>query len=135
MRKKKKQLEDALTRIGEAAVESGVTFEKLLHVEDEPKPQEEWVWVDGYKGTDKDMKCRDFQYELHKVYDMPEDAEIVECSSGFHLCLEKEHVFRFYDIGKGNRFFKVKALVCRSDYESYGKMEDPFFAPPAQARR
>ena len=41
-----------------------------IHVEkDEKKESEEWVWVNGYKGTDKDMKCRDFQYEMHKQID------------------------------------------------------------------
>ena len=83
----------------------------------------EWIWVEGYKGTDKNMCCREHQYEIGKQFDMPDDAEIKECSSGFHLCLKKEDVFHYYAIGNGNRFFKVKALVRKSDYELYGTYE------------
>jgi hypothetical protein len=82
-------------------------------------PTEEWIWVEGYKGTNKDMKCLDFQYELNKQFDMPEDAEIKTCSSGFHFCLYLADTFDFYNIGDGNRFFKVKALVRKTDYINY----------------
>lgn len=86
--------------------------------------EERWVWVTGYKGMDKDMKCmNDFQYEIGKTYDMPEDAEVTVCSSGFHMCLEFEHVFKYKDIGHGNRFFEVSALVRESDMKKYGKCE------------
>jgi len=71
----------------------------------------EWIWVEGYKGTDKDMKCRDYQYELGKQFDMPEDAEIDLCSSGFHFCQKLKDVFKYYDVKNGNRFFKVTALI------------------------
>ena len=84
-------------------------------------PPEEWVWVDGYKGTDKDMRCRDFQYELGKQYDMTEGQTIQVCSSGFHLCLNLEDVFDYYCIESNNRFFKVKALVRKSDRDQYGR--------------
>ena len=84
---------------------------------------DEWIWVEGYKGTDKNMCCREHQYEIGKQFDMPDDTEIKECSSGFHLCLRKEHVFFYYGIGDNNRFFKVKALVRKSDYELYGTYE------------
>lgn len=90
----------------------------------EAKPEpEEWIWVDGYKGTDKNMQCHDnFQYELGKRYDMPEDAEIRECSSGFHLCLNLSDVTRtYYPIGSGNRFFRVRALVRKNDVRKYGR--------------
>lgn len=81
---------------------------------DEP---EEWIWVEGYKGTDKDMKCRDYQFELGKQFDMSGDAKIEECQSGFHLCKELKDVFFYYRVGEGNRFFKVKALVRKKDFE------------------
>jgi hypothetical protein len=80
-----------------------------------PEPDEEWIWVEGYKGTDKDMKCLDFQYELGVQYDMPDGQAIKECKSGFHLCLSLYDVFGYYSIGHGNRFFKVKALVRKTD--------------------
>lgn len=91
-------------------------------VEPEPvKPAEEWIWVDGYKATDKDMTCRDYQYTLGEQHDMPDDAEIKECESGFHLCKDLDNVFEYYDIGNNHRFFKVRALVRKSDYERLGE--------------
>lgn len=81
--------------------------------EPEDKGVEEWVWVTGYKGTDKDMKCRDYQYEMNKQHDMPEGSEIDICRSGFHFCDKPDDVFRYYRVERGNRFFEVKALVRR----------------------
>ena len=85
--------------------------------------QDDWIWVEGYKGTDKNGICRDFQFCIGKRFDMPEDAEIKECSSGFHLCLSLKDVFPHYGVGKGNRFFRVRALVRRKDYYNYGRCE------------
>lgn len=96
-------------------------------VEPEPvKPAEEWIWVDGYKATDKDMKCRDYQYTLGEQHDMPDDAEIKECESGFHLCKDLRKVFEYYDIGSNHRFFKVRALVRKSDYERLGEETEEY---------
>lgn len=89
----------------------------------EQKPEEtpeEWIWITGYKGTEKDMKCRDQQYELGKLCQMPEDAEIVDCSSGYHLCRDLDDVYNYYSIGDGRRYFEVQALVRKKDYEEYG---------------
>ena len=60
----------------------------------------------GYKGTDKDMKCRGYQYELGKTYKHKGDVEI--CMSGFHFCRNLSDVFYFYDNNNGNRFFEVE---------------------------
>jgi len=81
---------------------------------------EEWIWVEGYKGTDSDMTCRDYQYELGKRHDMSPDEDIIECNSGFHLCLKLNDVFEYYPICDKHRFFKVKALVRKKDVEMYG---------------
>ena len=78
--------------------------------------EEEYIWVKGFKGTDKDMRCQDdYQYELGKQFDLDEDVEPMVCSKGFHFCKKLENVFRYYKIGDGNRFFEVKALVKKSD--------------------
>ena len=82
--------------------------------------EEEWIWVSGYKATDSEMKCRDYQYELGKKFDMPDGEVIIECQNGFHLCRDLDDVFQFYSIGNGNRFFEVQALVRKSDYDEYG---------------
>ena len=79
--------------------------------------KDEYVWVKGFKGTDKDMRCQDYQYELGKQFDLDEDVEPVVCSKGFHFCKSLENVFRYYKIGDGHRFFEVEALVRKSDLE------------------
>ena len=79
--------------------------------------EEEWIWVKGFKGTDKDMRCKDdYQYELGKQFDLDEDVEPVVCSKGFHFCKKLENVFKHYKIGDGNRFFEVEALVKKSGW-------------------
>ena len=75
--------------------------------------REEWIWVDGYKGTDRDMKCNGYQYILGQRHNM---------EGGFHLCRDLKDVFQYYGVEKGNRFFKVKALVRKSDFEEYGNV-------------
>ena len=84
--------------------------------------EEEYIWVKGFKGTDKDMRCKgDYQYELGKQFDLDADVEPVTCSKGFHFCKDLESVFRYYKIGDGNRFFEVEALVKKSALESKNK--------------
>lgn len=101
---------------------------KTKSTEPEQTSSEEWIWVDGYKGTNSDMTCRDYQFELGKRHDMPEDAVILECSNGFHLCLTLDDVLEYYPIRENNRFFKVKALVRKSDVEKYGQYDGFLYA-------
>ena len=54
-----------------------------------------------YKGTDKDMKCRGFQFELGKEY-VEEEAKL--CEKGFHGCEYPLDVFAHYDPAS-SRFF------------------------------
>ena len=80
--------------------------------------EEEYIWVKGFKGTNKDMRCQDdYQYELSKQFDLDADVEPVICSKGFHFCKRLENVFKYYNIGNGNRFFEVEALVKKSDWD------------------
>ena len=46
-----------------------------------------------FKGFDKDLKCRDFQYEIGKEY-TEEKADI--CNCGFHACEFPMDVFSYY---------------------------------------
>ena len=60
-----------------------------------------------YKGTDKDMKCRGFQYELG-VTVKSDDA--IRCwDKGFHSCEAPFDVLRYYPNNEGNRFFAATA--------------------------
>ena len=60
----------------------------------------------AYKGMDKNMRCREFQYEPGKTYEQ-ETATV--CGPGFHSCTVPLDVLRYYGLNKGNRFFEVEA--------------------------
>lgn len=83
----------------------------------EIKAEAEWIWVEGYKGTDVDMQCRGLKYEVGNTIKFHGDVEM--CNSGFHLCKDLKDVFNYYSLGNKNRFFKVKALVKKLDYDNY----------------
>ena len=61
--------------------------------------------IKSYKGFDKDMQCRGFQYEVGKEYDM--DREIKCCNRGFHACKSPLEVWDYYDMLK-SRFAEVE---------------------------
>ena len=59
----------------------------------------------AYKGFDKDLKCRGFQYEVGKEYEM--DGDIKCCERGFHACESPLEVFDHYNM-LNSRFAKVE---------------------------
>ena len=65
--------------------------------------------IKGYKGFDKDLKCRGFQYEVGKEYSTD---KAVACATGFHYCEKPMDVLGFYgpcdNTGNLNRFCKVE---------------------------
>ena len=56
-----------------------------------------------YKGFDKDLKCRGFQYEIGKEYE--ENAADI-CHKGFHACENPMDVFKYYNPAD-SRYCKV----------------------------
>ena len=65
-----------------------------------------------YKGFDKDLRCRDFQYELGKTY---EEKKVRICVTGFHACENPLNVLQYYPPCYGNRYCEV---------EQYGELEN-----------
>ena len=52
--------------------------------------------ITSYKAFDKNMKCRGFQYEVGKEYEM--DGEVKCCNQGFHACKSPMEVWDYYDM-------------------------------------
>ena len=52
------------------------------------------VEVVAYKGFDKNMQCRGFQFEVGKTYE--QTGKIESCKNGFHACKHPLSVFGFY---------------------------------------
>ncbi len=65
----------------------------------------------AYKGFDKDLKCRGFQYEVGKEYELPKGESVSVCSNGFHACESPLEVLDYYFMdGSANlsRFCEVE---------------------------
>ena len=76
--------------------------------------EQEWIWVDAYKGTDANMCCKGKQYRMN-VEDIYGD-KVVLGTKGYHVCTDLKHCFNNYDYDFINRFFKVRALVNAKEY-------------------
>ena len=62
----------------------------------------------GYKITNKDMTCLDYQYELNKEFILEGQLEI--CENGFHFCQKMEDCFDYYNFHNGERLFEIESL-------------------------
>ena len=60
----------------------------------------------GYKGFDKDLKCRGYQFEVGKEY--IHDGDISLCSSGFHFCENPLDVLDYYNLCE-SEFCEIEA--------------------------
>ena len=62
--------------------------------------------ITAYKGFDKNLCCRGFQYEIGKEY--VHEGEIECCESGFHACTNPFDVLDYYPFDSRNRFCVVE---------------------------
>ena len=74
----------------------------------------------GYKATDKDMKCRGYQYEIGKWYE--HDGDLDMCSAGFHFCKHLPGVWAYYN-DPTTRVFEVEAEEVLADEAPRGADE------------
>lgn len=130
--KKSEETVDSKTReeekLTEESVEKKNKAAKIAEMlEESDEKLEKWIEVEGYKGMDKDMKGHyNFQYEIGKTYVIEDPSSVKACEYGYHFSLNLKDVFDYYKLSNNNRFFKVKALVRKSDYEEYGKAESGY---------
>ena len=59
----------------------------------------------SYKGFNKDLKCKDFQYEVGKEY---ETDRAILCEEGFHACTDPLEVWDYYSPCDNHRFCEVE---------------------------
>ncbi|MGP1501884.1 MAG: A1S_2505 family phage non-structural protein, partial [Bergeyella cardium] len=55
----------------------------------------EFTLIRGFKGFNKGLVCRDFQYEENTEY--VHNGEVEACESGFHFCENPFDVFNYYE--------------------------------------
>ena len=67
----------------------------------------------GFKGFDKDLKCRDLQYKVGEETKI--DGDIKLCRSGLHFCENPHDVFNYYSPGEKHRFAVVEAEDVSDD--------------------
>ena len=83
-------------------------------------PVDEWIEIIGYKGMDENMRCRDgFQYKLGGTYIITEPSTVEVCKNGYHLCQLPEETFNYYNDFLRNRYFKVRAIVRKEEFDKY----------------
>ena len=83
-------------------------------------PETTETQVIAYKGFDKDLKCRGYQYEVGRTYE--HEGRVEACASGFHACENPMDVWGYYGPADGNRFARVTLSGELSRETSDGKI-------------
>ena len=71
--------------------------------------------ITAYKGFDKNLKCRGFQYEICKEYEIEGDIKV--CERGFHACPNPANLFSYY-FPNESRYCEVELSGIIDDSEN-----------------
>ena len=74
----------------------------------------------AYKGFDKNLQCRGFQYEVGKTYTMPEGEDVKLCERGFHACIYIIDCFGYYAPAE-SRYCEVELEDVSSEIDTDSK--------------
>ena len=74
--------------------------------------------IKGFKGFDKDLKCRDKQYAIGETF-TEDDTKL--CEYGMHFCENPHDIFGYYEAGNNNRFCEVEASDVSDERENDSK--------------
>jgi hypothetical protein len=66
----------------------------------------------GYKATDKDIKCRGYQFTVGEWHE--HEGEVKLCESGFHFCPEPSGPWCYYS-EEGTRVWEIEATEVIED--------------------
>ena len=69
--------------------------------------------VKGWKCFDRELKCKGFQFEVGKTYEVK--GPIKMCESGFHFHEVGEHIFHYY--GTDSRVCEIEAHDVITDVD------------------
>lgn len=111
--------------------------ENTQSISTDKKIEEEWIWVEGYKGFYYSNNVlygyNNYEYTVGETYDIGNDEELKIYGNGFHFCKNLSDVFSFYGLLRQSKndicyivnplyydtkFCHVKALVKKSDWEN-----------------
>jgi len=71
--------------------------------------------VTGFKGFNKDLQCRGFQFEVGKTF--KHEGELKLCAEGFHFCEHPLNVFDYYAPSE-SRFAEVEGIEVSPETKS-----------------
>ena len=74
--------------------------------------------IKGFKGFNKNLKCRDKQYAIGETFT---EEKTKLCDYGLHFCENPHDIFSYYEAGDNNRFCEVEASDVSDEREDDSK--------------
>ncbi len=74
--------------------------------------------IKGFKGFNKNLKCRDKQYAIGETFT---EEKTKLCDYGLHFCENPHDIFKYYEAGSNNRFCEVEASDVSDEREDDSK--------------